>query len=345
MLSSTRWKKIKSLDEGGQGWTYIVHRAGDTQDCRYVMKKFKNPKRGARFREEIETLQKFSHPNIIRIIDYSDDENDLFYVSEYCVNLDLGKFSLSTRDITGKLRFFEDICDGMAAVHRAGKLHRDLKPENILIRDDGSPLIADFGLCFDLNEIKQRWTDIGEAVGARNYIAPELEGGRHDKPQRESDVYSLGKLLYFILSGRHLPRERHREDTYNLLTDHCEPALHFAYQLLDGSVQESPSARFEDAERFLKEVQIVIQKIEMGAHVLDLKVPQRCIYCCSGTYKLHVLHRLDNKERTQNLVMSFWGSFHLTEKPWMIFVCDVCGNAQVFRQDMANQPSLWKNLP
>lgn len=342
MSSSKDWKKVRSLDEGGQGWTFIVRREGDGRE--YVMKKFKNPRRAGRFREEIETLQALSHPNIIKIIDYSAEANDLFHVSEYCVNRDLSKFSLNARDVKGKLNFFKEICRGMAVVHSASKLHRDLKPENILIREDGSPVIADFGLCFDLNEIEQRWTDIGEAVGARNYIAPELEGGREEQPRPTCDVYSLGKLLYFILSGRHLPRERHREHAYNLLTGDAQKGLHFAYDLLDRSIQETPSARFEDAGRFFQEVEIVIQKIEAGAHVLDLSVPQTCIYCCSGIYRLQVLNDLDNKEKTQHTVENFWGSYLFKTKPWMVLVCDVGGNVQVFRRDLANRPSPWKSL-
>jgi serine/threonine protein kinase len=144
--------------------------------------------------------------------------------------------------------------------------------------------VGDFGLCFELSDIEERLTQSSEAVGARHYIAPELEDGRFQDPKPSSDVYSLGKLLYYLLSGRPFARERHRDGTYNLLGPDAETGLFFVYDLLDNSIKTNPYERFRDAKELLDNLDVAILKIRKEAHVLDLSAPQDCLYCVVGRY-------------------------------------------------------------
>src|SRR5205823_72295 len=145
------------------------------------------------------------------IIETSQDPEAPFFVAEYCAASDLSRANLSGKDLLAKLRIFRQVCDAVSAAHKADILHRDLKPPNIFIRGDGSVVVGDFGLCIDLNDIKERATHTMEGVGAERYIAPEVAKGRVPEPQPTSDIYSLGKVLYFILSGRTLAREEYAE--------------------------------------------------------------------------------------------------------------------------------------
>lgn len=148
-------------------------------------------------------------------------------------------------------------------------------------------------------------------MGARHYIAPELEDGRIQDPKTSSDVYSLGKVLYYFLSQRSFARERHREGTYNLLGPDRETGMFFVYDLLDKSIDPNPYERFPDAVTFLDNLDVVIQKISKGAHVLNLSAPQQCLYCVVGRY----------------IVLND-GVQHLTLK------CPSCGNIQNFMSQM-----------
>jgi serine/threonine protein kinase len=278
------WKIEKSLSEGGQAFTYIARRTDSPNSKLYVLKRLKNKERLSRFEKEIKVLEKLSHPGILQIVETSGSQEIPFYVAEYCEQGDLSKLNLSTHPLLRRLLFFRQICDAMSTSHRAGILHRDLKPQNILIRADDSIVVGDFGLCFDLNDIEERLTSSFEAVGARHYIAPELEDGRVQDPRPASDVYSLGKLLYYFLCQRSFARERHREGTNNLLGPDAEIGLFFVYDLLDKSINANPYERFQSAAEFLGGLDTVILKISKEAHVLNLSAPQSCIYCVVGKY-------------------------------------------------------------
>jgi len=283
-----RWKNQEALDEGGQAWTFIVRRAASPDPRLYVLKRLKNKDRLTRFNKEINTLRKLLHPGIVQIVDTSSPEEEPFYVAEYCEKRDLSKIDLSKKSLLEKLYLFQEICDAVGAAHAANIIHRDLKPPNILIRGNDSIAIGDFGLCLDLADIEDRASASSEAIGARHYIAPELEDGRVSDPNPSSDCYSLGKVLYYLFGGRSFARERHKDDVYDLRTRHPDPYIHFVYQLLDKTILTEPTARFQNAKELLGAVEEAIMKIEQNAHVLDMKVPQHCLYCITGKYQLWV---------------------------------------------------------
>lgn len=341
------WKRIRSLGEGGQGRTFVVRRADSTDEQTYVLKVLKNRNRKERFELEGAALAGLSHPNVVKLIEYHGEDDEFFLVTEFCEAGDLESLDLCRMPLRDRLLMFRQVCDGVAAAHRVGLLHRDLKPKNILVRKDGSLAVGDFGLCLDLNSDAERLTQTGEAVGPRDFIAPELEGDRADDLGPSCDCYSLGKLLYYFLDCRTLPRERHRQLRYNLLGKGAEAAIHFAYDLLDRSVVEDPTARFPDASAFLAALDGIIKKMDHNAHVLDLSVKQGCNYCIEGIYQLQLLNEPHNYQGNQpdnRSAHRFWGTNDMDQKPWMMLVCDTCGHVQMFRRDLTTDPERWKNV-
>lgn len=302
------WKIERSLGEGGQGWTYLARRIDNADRNLHVLKRLKNKSRLPRFEKEIDALKKLSHPGILKIIATAESQDVPFYVAEYCEKGDLSKFDLSNKPLLEKLRFYREICDAMAAAHRGNFIHRDLKPQNILIRENGSVAVGDFGLCLNVDDIEGRLTQSSEAIGARHYIAPELEDGRMDDPKPSSDVYSLGKLLYYVLSGRSFARERYRDTTYDLRGPNADTRLFFVYELLDKTIVANPYERFQNARELLDNLDSVIMRMEKDAHVLNMQVPQDCLYCVVGRYQ----------------AMTGGGSHELR------LICMNCGNIQVF---------------
>ena len=347
MSDATRWKKLESCGEGGQGQAFVVCRSDGTDPVRYVYKRLRNAKRNARFDLEIAALRRLEHPNIVQIIDDGDENGKPFYVMELCGRGDLSTLDLEPLSLRERLALFRQVCLGVAAAHQKGLIHRDLKPKNVLVRTDGSLAVGDFGLCLDLSELDHRNTETGEAVGPRDYICPELEGGRAEIPAPSCDCYALGKLLYYFVSGKTVPRERYREGRYDLLRDGADSGMHFVYDLLDRSLTENPEGRFKDGGEFLKAVDGVLEKFDMEAHVLDLEVVQKCLYCVDGNYRLQLLHepkayapRLPDDKTP----FRFWGSNSMDQKPWMALVCDNCGHVQFFRRDLTKDVTKWKNV-
>jgi serine/threonine protein kinase len=317
-----KWRIDRPLGEGGQGWTYLVLRSDGSDPTPYVFKRLRNPARAARFQAEIRALVALSHPGILRIIESGEAGGLPFYVAEYCENGDLGKLSQSGKNLRQKLLFYREICDAVAAAHQAHIIHRDIKPPNILVRSDGAAVVGDFGLCLHLADTGERFTPSSEAVGARDYIAPELEDGRLDNPAPSADVYSLGKLLYYFLCGKSFSREKHRDQPYDLLhpeTGLVDPYLYFAYDLLDKTILNKAADRYPNATELRDAVDGVIMKIEGNAHVLDLNVPQNCLYCVSGRYQ----------------VLSGGDQFRVT------LVCLKCGNTQQFMTQNTAAKAWW----
>lgn len=306
------WALGKLIGEGGQGWTYKVRRKSEDGGDWYVFKRLKNANRADRFKAEIKALRTINHPGILKIIEDGILEGKPYYVAEYCGNGDLTRRNYSGKTALEKLLLFRQICAAMAAAHSAKIVHRDIKPSNVLVRGDGTVAVGDFGLCLHLDS-EDRLTLTEEAVGARNYMAPELEDGRRDDVTPAADVYSLGKILYFLFSGRSFSREKHREPAFDLTQPaegQPENGIQFVYEILDESVIERPDSRFEDASALNAAVDEAIRKLAQNAHILDLRVKQPCLYCVDGEYQ------------------QMQGS--QTDQHRMILVCRRCGNIQNF---------------
>jgi serine/threonine protein kinase len=336
-----RWQIQADLPEGGQAHTYrVVDLKGDSETS-YALKRLKNVKnvkRLERFHSEVEALRSLTHPNVIRLIDFDFEAQRPYFVSEFCAggNLEqnLGRFS---QDPIQALDLFIQICDGVAAAHHKGIIHRDLKPTNILLRNsDGPPVVADFGICYI--EGGERHTLTEEAVGPRWFMAPELEDGRASDSDitPASDIYSLGKLLYWLISGGKIfSREKHRERSYNLVSlfENKDSALEHVNRILDQMIVSQPDQRFQFAFQVAKSVHKAIRLLKHDYRAVSPDIPQLCTYCGEGVYQIIA--------RGGDVSVRNFGLNLVGVSDWRIMVCEQCGHVQLFRIDLAKRKDWW----
>lgn len=257
-----QWESTDShFDEGGQSKLYLVKNNLTKSDEIFVLKELKNPKRIIRFEREINAIIKLeSHDNVIQIVDYGifrDEKNPCYVMPKADCSLAI-HISKLKEDINQSLKTFEFICAGVEHLHISGIIHRDLKPENILIFS-GIPKISDFGLCLVVDEI--RITPTSEAVGSRFYMAPELEDGKNLDIDPSADVYSLGKILYYILSGGTIfSREKFRNRDYSLTKKYNDPRFEIFSEMFSRSISVNKSERYSDASEFRHEFKKVVDK-------------------------------------------------------------------------------------
>lgn len=216
-LYGARWRIVDKVGEGGQGEVFRVVDTTGELTGEYALKRVKNPKRHARFESEIGAISQLAHPNIIELIDHSaltdkgERDDRQYLVMPLAKGGDLSapdRLSLYQDDIDAVLKVAFQIASALEAAHAANIVHRDVKPQNILfkgIRHD--TWLTDFGIC--LLRDRPRVTDDKEVVGPRAFMAPELEEGGQLNVTPAADIYSLGKVIFYMISnGQIVPRER-----------------------------------------------------------------------------------------------------------------------------------------
>ncbi len=343
----SNWKWEADLPEGGQAHVFRVVRSDAPDGSRYALKRLKNLKRLDRFEREIEVCQKLDHPNIIRIIAHeTDPKGRPFIVTEYCSGGALADRKPPIGSVSHVLQIFQQICSGMAYAHKNGVIHRDLKPDNIYFREDGTPVVGDFGLCFVDDE--GQLTNTEEVVGSRFYCAPELRDGRPPRgiPEKAADVYSLGKVLYWMLAGKIFDREDHRLEQYKLENrDLAGPEYELVNQLLDKAIVKDPLRRYLGAETLAAAVNGLVGVVLAGGHAITLDVPHRCLFCAQGDYTVVVNTLNDwypgapphNFDVTTGRAHELFGLQSKGNPAWLILVCRACGNVQIFRPDLVSE--------
>lgn len=277
------WENVIALGEGGQAHTFLVRKRGGGQET-FVLKRLKNGARLARFRAEVDAGLTLAVPNIVRVLDRQvDDGADSWFVTGYCSRGELSEDGCRPLTLDQKLELFSGVCAGVAHAHEHGIVHRDLKPQNIFLRADGTPVVGDFGLCH-FTEDGERFTFTAEAIGSRWYMAPELEDGRAENVTPRADVYSLGKVLYWLFAARIFAREKHHSADYFLADQLPGSAGYLLYEVLDRSIVSAPRDRFASASELLAATQTLQRRLKMGAHAIGKNIPQPCSYCGVGQY-------------------------------------------------------------
>ena len=217
----------------------------------------------ARLAKEIAAVKKLNelnHPNIIQILDsgiLSEGTDEAFagYIVMPMATTTLESVLPATK---GRLdlcmELFLELVAAMATVHDQGVIHRDIKPANILFMNDGIrfPVLSDFGICFlRWQTSEERITAVGETVGAKYYMSPEQSRGGPIDVTPAADVYSLGKLLHHMVTGRTLYRED-LQHAFQPSEMEREPRLGgLLRDLLSRTIVEDPGERIGNAGQLL----------------------------------------------------------------------------------------------
>ena len=199
-----RYTLERELGRGGMATVYLAQDALLQQPVaiKVMHRQLSDTLDAERFRREMDITASLSHPSIVPVFDTGSVEGALYYSMEYIEGGSLNQ--RLERDhalaIDEALRITHDVADALGYAHSLGILHRDVKPENILLADTRA-LVADFGLARAIGLANYRkLTDTGIVVGTLYYLSPEQLLGDRDLDQR-ADVYSLGCLLYEMLTG------------------------------------------------------------------------------------------------------------------------------------------------
>ena len=258
-LLNNRYLILEQLGKGGMA---IVYRARDTMLERSVAVKVlrenysRDPAFLDRFRQEARAAANLSHPNIVTVHDFGLDDGQLFIVMEYVPGTDLktlikqrGRFSSEEA-----IPLLIQACAGIGYAHRAGLVHCDVKPQNMLVTPDMRLKVTDFGIARALSTIHpEEQSDI--IWGSPQYFSPEQASG--SAPSPASDVYSLGVIMYEMLTGS-LPF--HADSAVELAQLHIEaepvpiaemlpdisPVLE---QILNKVLSKEPSQRYRTADQ------------------------------------------------------------------------------------------------
>lgn len=207
---------LREIHRGGQGVVFqALQRSTNRPVAIKVIRQgaFATDADRVRFAREIETLGQLDHPNIVAVHDAGLASGYHYFVMDYVDGLPLDEaVALESDDgprrpriarerVTSTLQTFVSVCDAVHAAHLRGVVHRDLKPSNIRVDRAGNPCVLDFGLAKSIAPSGDSMTRTGQFVGSLPWAAPEQVEGDPDRIDLRSDVYSLGAILYRLLTG------------------------------------------------------------------------------------------------------------------------------------------------
>ena len=273
-----RYHIIEPLGEGGMA---TVYKAYDTRLERNVAVKVLRTDQFIpaqlqmvlqRFEREAKSLAKLSNPNIVNILDFGEHEGMPYLVMEYLPGGTLKQKTGSAVPWREALRVLLPVAQGLSYAHSHGVIHRDVKPANILMNEDGRPILTDFGIAKLLEAPDgHTLTGSGVGIGTPEYMAPEQGIGASAIDER-ADVYSLGIVLYELVTGR----KPYIADTpmavvLKQMTDPLPHPTDFAPDLPESvehillkALAKEPENRFADMEAVIDAMEVALAEIPLA---------------------------------------------------------------------------------
>ncbi len=275
-----RYQIIKSIGEGGMANVYLAY---DTILDRNVAVKVlrgdlaTDEKFVRRFQREALSASSLSHPNIVEVYDVGEDNGQYYIVMEYIEGKQL-KQLLKKR---GKLTLSEvidimlQISDGMSVAHDAYIIHRDIKPQNIMIQDNGMVKITDFGIAMAMNSTQL--TQTNSVMGSVHYLPPEQASGK--SPTLQSDIYSMGILMYELLTGN-LPYKgdnaveialKHLKEPIPSIREELPEIPQSVENIIIKATAKNPKNRYNDAREMNEDLRTCLDDSRANEPKITLK--------------------------------------------------------------------------
>jgi serine/threonine protein kinase len=215
-LGETKYRLLEELGHGGMGTVYLAEDTvlGRRVALKVVATAAARPGAAERMWNEARVLARLEHPGIVPVHDAGSlPDGRIFYAMKRVDGRRLDELAPGM-PLPERLRAFERICEAVAFAHARGVVHRDLKPENVMVGPFGEVLVMDWGVAKALDGgarapasdgaplAATAATAVGAVIGTLAYMAPEQAGGEAGRTGRPADVYALGAILYFLLTGR-----------------------------------------------------------------------------------------------------------------------------------------------
>ena len=268
------------IDVIGRGGMGTVYRAEDFESGEIVAVKSLAPHFSlddhfrARFESEIKALMQLNHPNIVKMVGFGQDEGVMFFAMELVEGESLHQLVKREKQVDWRdvISIAVDVCNGLRHAHDRGIIHRDLKPGNLLRSTDGTVKITDFGIAksFGGSEL----TGEGNILGTMDYMSPEQAVGKSITAR--SDLYSLGTVMYALISGKPPFHAKTIADLATKFTSHKIQRLSKEVhdvpaeldRLIDNLLQKNPKNRIATAHALmlrLKEIQAFLAEESAAA--------------------------------------------------------------------------------
>jgi serine/threonine protein kinase len=305
---------IDAHDKNNHGALKELHDAKDARD---------NKNAEERLRREINAMSAVNHPNLLKIID--SDPDGKWYVSPFFSQGTLSDDGTRFKgDFIGALKAVRPLIEGVAKLHDENIVHRDIKPKNIFINNNGGMVLGDFGLIYFINAQHARISNTFENVGSTDWMPQWAARIRIEDIRPSFDVYSLGKLIWFMVSGQQvLPLWYYQDDEYNLeILFPNAPYIEYANKIFQKCIVEKEKDCLPNATALLTEINDILNRTSRNTDLSDLHSSVKCKVCGNGNYKM----MLDFNDRYHNM----FGTNCDGPSEFKMYSCNNCGNVQFF---------------